>query len=223
MSDVRDLWQEVKAGGDEERRKLIGLGGRILYGFFVVIGGGLALDLYTRPDSIVLKYFGVAAAFGLVVSDIFWAWATHHSAAGLQRNVARLFWTLGIAIYAFNVVSEYEHYLGQPLSDLLSLWYYSASITTVVVATVGWALYSMTSPEQKMADVSARAKADAVDALMKGIKEPDAETSAAFNLPIVEAAAELARISAAQVVGHVHALANRNGQGGKAEDKHPNS
>jgi hypothetical protein len=231
MSDIRNLWHEVRSAGDEERRKLIGNGGRLLYGFFIVIGGALALDLYTRPDSIILKVFGIFAAIGLVISDIFWAWATHHSAAGIQRWVARIFWAAGIVIYAMNVISEYQHYLNEEMNTVTSAWYWSASIVTVVVAAVGWALYSMTSPEQQLADVSAKAKSDAVKALVRGIETPDQQTADTFNQQIVEAARDLARYAAGAVSGHVATLASKNGKSetkalnadAKSEEKRPNA
>jgi hypothetical protein len=211
MSDIRNLWHEVRSAGDEDRRKLVGSGGRVLYGFFIVIGGALALDLYTRPDSIILKAFGIAAAIGLVVSDVFWAWATHHSAAGVQRWIARVFWSAGILIYALNVISEYQHYLGEQMNAITQTWYWTASIVTVVVAAVGWALYSMFSPEQQLADVSAKAKSDAVKALVRGIESPDEDTADAFNKQIIEAAHDLAQYAAGAVSGHVATLASRNG------------
>lgn len=202
----RNLWQDVKAQGDEERRKMIGLGGRVLYGFFIVIGGLLAFDLYTRPDSTLLKIFGIFAAIGLVVSDVFWAWATHHSAAGVQRLIARVFWASGVTIYTLNVVSEYQHYLGTVMSDLTKAWYQSASIATVVVAVVGWALYSMFSPEQKISDVSAQAKSNAVKALLRGVENPTPEAIEAFNIRIEQASHDLAEHAAGVVSGHVSGM-----------------
>lgn len=208
---ARDLWAEVRAADSEQRRKWVELGGRIIYAMFIVAGGTLALDLYTRPDSVLLKVFGVAAAVLLVASDIFWSWATHHSAAGQQRIVAYIFWAAGLTIFALNVITEYLHYLGQDLG-VLKDWYYIGSISTVVVAAFGWALYSLKSPDQQIADVAAKAKATAVSGLMRGIEQPDEATKQKLNEPIVKAAEDLASYAAGVVSHYVGNLFARNGQ-----------
>jgi hypothetical protein len=211
----RDLWQEVKASDSESRRKAVEFGGRILYSLFIVTGGFLALDLYTRPEPILLKMFGVAAAILLVVSDIFWSLATHHSAAGGQRITSYVFWFLGLTIFALNVVTEYLHYLNQPLGWLES-WYFIGSISTVVVAAFGWAFYLLRSPEQKLADVSAEAKSTAVSGLMRGITHPDEETKAIMNEPVNQAAHDLAAYAAQTVHSHIGALISKNGKSSKS-------
>ena len=207
---MRNLWQDVKAQGDEDRRKTIGTAGRALYGFFVLIGGLLALDLYTRPESAMLKIFGVLAVLGLVVSDIFWAWATHYSAAGKQRNVARFFWAAGVAIFALNVIAEYQHYLGSEMSEFVQSWYKWASITTVVEAAIGWALYSLLSPEQAITDVGAKAKSDAIRALLRGVENPTPEAQAQFNGQVEQASAELSGYAASVVSSQVSGMTTRS-------------
>ncbi len=204
MSDVRNLWGEAKAQDAEARRKLIETGARFLYVFFIIIGGLLAFDLYTRPDNQIIKAFGVMAAIGLVLADITWAWATHYSAAGAQRWTARVFWAISLAIYALNVIAEYLHYLGKDLG-ILENWYYIGSISTVIVAAFGLAYYLMLSPEQKLDDVRAQAQSDAVKAVLRGIEKPDAETLAQFNGATIQAAQELSSQAAHTILGYVTA------------------
>lgn len=215
MSGIRNLWAEVRSGDSEGRRKTVESGGRIVYSLFILIGGLLAFDLYTRPDAQIVKFFGGAAAILLTLSDMFWAWATHHSAEGGQRNTAYAFWGLGIAIFALNVMSEYEHYLNLEMNNITYYWYWYASVITVVVAAVGWALYLMQSPEQKINDVTAKAKGTAVKALLRGIETPDDVTSAAMNAQVVQASHELAGYAGSVVMGHVANLTSHNGNGTK--------
>jgi hypothetical protein len=204
MSGVRNLWGEAKSGTQERNRRTIEMVARILYGFFIVTGGLLALDLYTRPDSQVIKLFGVAAACGLVLSDVTWAWATHHSAAGMQRLIARVFWGISLMIYALNIIAEYLHYLEQPLGFLTN-WYYIGSICTVIVAAAGLAFYLMCSPDQKLHDMAHQAHSDAVSAVLKGIEKPDQQTLDAFNAAAIEAAKELSAQASQTILGYVTA------------------
>jgi len=164
----------------------------------------LAFDLYTRPDNLVIKAFGVLAAIGLIAADITWAWATHHSAAGAQRWIARVFWAASLGIYALNVITEYLHYLGKP-SGMLENSYYIGSISTVVLAALGLAWYLMLSPEQKLEDVRAQAQKDAVNAVLRGIEKPDQETLAQFNGAAIQAARELSNQAAHTILGCVTA------------------
>lgn len=211
MSDIRNLWGEAKAGTQERNRRTIEMIARVLYGFFIVLGGLLALDLYTRPDSMVIKAFGTMAALGLVLADVTWAWATHHSAAGIQRLIARVFWAISLVIYALNIVAEYLHYLNQPLG-LLASWYYIGSICTVIVAACGLAFYLMVSPDQRLHDLAHQAHADAVAAVIKGIEKPDQQTLDAFNAAAIQAAKELSQQASHTILGYVTAAkAGTNG------------
>ena len=219
MSDIRNLWGEAKAQDAEARRKLIESGARFLYVFFIVIGGLLAFDLYTRPDSIIIKAFGVLAAIGLVLADVTWAWATHYSAAGAQRWTARAFWGASLVIFALNVISEYLHYLGKPLG-MLENWYYIGSISTVVLAALGLAWYLMLSPEQKLDDVRAQAQSDAVKAVLRGIEKPDQETLAQFNGAAIQAARELSNQAAHTILGYVTAGKPKDAVRGNGDLQH---
>lgn len=216
-NNIRNVWAEVRAGDSENRRKTVEAGGRIVYSLFILIGGLLALDLYTRPDVQIVKVFGACAAVLLTISDVFWAWATHHSAKGAQRGVAYTFWGAGIVIFGLNVMAEYEHYLKLPMNDITYHWYWYASVVTVVIASVGWALYLMQSPEQKINDVAAQAKTDAVKALLEGIKHPDDATSLAMNEQIMEASHDLAHYAGNTVRGHVSGLMSNNRDGHNKE------
>jgi hypothetical protein len=201
-NNVRNLWGEAKAGNAERNRRMIEMIARVLYGFFIVIGGLLAFDLYTRPDNQIVKLFGMAASVGLVLADITWAWATHHSSAGLQRLTARVFWVASLIIYALNIIAEYLHYLAQPMGWLVN-WYYIGSISTVIVASAGLAFYLMLSPEQRLNDMAHQAHQDAVNAVLKGLERPDQQTLDEFNGAAIKAARELSNQAAQTILGYV--------------------
>lgn len=212
--DNRNLWGEAKAADAESRRRTIENVARILYVVIVAIGGLVALSLYTRPDNWTIKVFGALAAMSLVAADITWAWATHYSAAGGQRMVARAFWGLSLFIYGMNVISEYLYYLGRPLG-IFENWYYIGSISTVIVAAFGLAWYLMLSPEQKLDDVRSKAQLDAVNAVLRGIEKPSPETLGAFNESAGKAAHELSTQAAKTILGYV----SPNGNGAKPVER----
>ena len=159
------------------------------------------------------------AAIGLVLADVTWAWATHYSAAGAQRWIARAFWAASLVIFALNVITEYLHYLGKPLG-MLENWYYIGSISTVVLAALGLAWYLMLSPEQKLDDVRAQAQSDAVKAVLRGIEKPDQETLAQFNGAAIQAARELSNQAAHTILGYVTAVKPKDAVRGNGDLQH---
>ena len=217
MANIRNLWAEVTTDDTDKQRVNIEKAMRYIYSVFISLGGIIAIDLYTRPDSWLLKVFGVLVSVCLVIVDVLWAWATHHSAHGKQRYAAWVFWGGSLLIFAMNIISDFTYHLGRPLG-FLENWYFLGSISTVVWASFGIAIFLMFSPEQAVNDVRQAAHHKATQALMKGLEHPDQETLDAFNQPIVSAARVLSERAASSVAGQATQVRNNrnNGNGGSS-------
>lgn len=208
MNNIRNLWAESRVMDADAKRRTIDNASRVIYSLFIVLIGLVSLALYTRSSSEILRWFGVGSALLLVVSDIFLAWATHHSAAGGQRNAARTFWVANIVIATLNIWVLYNKEMGFTLEGIEVLWYRYGSLSNVVVALVGWSLYSSLSHEQKLNDVTARMHTRAIRALEHGVEHPDETTQEAFNGNIAGAASMLADHASRAVLGHANSLSS---------------
>ncbi len=211
---ARNLFAEAAAAQEHNQHENTEVWARRLYYGFVILGTLLAVDLYTRPDPPVLKAFGVITGLMLGVSDMAWASATHHSARGAQRKVAYFFWGVGLVIFGLNAIVEYSRYLGYALGVVGDFYLEHVSMMTFVFAMTGWALYLLTSPNQRFNDIVDQWEERAMLSFEQGMKRPDEAMLEEYNRHLLDASREIAGAVSNRVRHRVEVLSGRlNGNG----------
>lgn len=214
-NENRNLWAELQASESIQRRRRIEQVASIVYAILILSGAFVSIVLYTRPDNLLLKVWGVIAALCLGTVSIVWAQGMKHAAEGHQRNLARIFWGLDMLILLLNIGSEFAFQLipdqaPSMFYGFLYYWYYVGSSVTVVLSLVGLALLNNFSPDQIMHDKAMQGMKRAADAFSHALDHPTKQAQEDFNQEIEGAAHAVAQHSGAVIRAYASQITGGN-------------